>query len=61
MTAADETVSRLGAANQARRDARTEKLAREIVGRLADTPDAILSALAVAVLTEHYRRRGYRD
>ena len=51
---------RLGPANQARRDARTEKLAAEIVGRLADMPDGILHALAVAVLTEHYRRRGVR-
>lgn len=51
------SAGQLGPANQARRDARTERLADEIVGRLPDMPGALLAALAGMVYAEVQRRR----
>lgn len=44
----------------ARRLVKTERLARELVERLPEAPDALVNALAVRILEEFYRRRGAR-
>lgn len=54
------TVDRLGAANQARRDGRTERLAHELVSRLRDMPAPMLAALWACVGAEVERRAGAR-
>lgn len=51
-------MTNLGPVNSARRDAKTERLCRELAPRLAEAPDGIVNALAIVVLEEFYRRRG---
>ncbi len=51
-----EGQTRLAAANRARWEAKTEKMAADLVARLAGMPKPMLAALAVCVVDEVERR-----
>lgn len=52
----DGGAARLAAANQKRRDQKSERLCRELAGRLPGMPRTMLAALALTVLAECDRR-----